>query len=318
MQEQKPTSSAERLKEVMNNLRGKAEDDCDLLLYNGPIAHSGYQAVLDALPVSVAEAVALFLITNGGDAHAGFRIARALRRRYEKFRVIVPSFCKSAGTLIAIGANELVMFEEGELGPLDVQLAKRDEVLERESGMDTVVALMHLTDNAINAFRDTFIEIVAGAGLGSQLSGDLATKLVTGLYSPTFAQIDPVSLGAKIRANQIGEHYGERIGENLHPGALRKLVSGYPAHECVIDHEEARNLFKNVRQPTETEHALVTLLGESVRQPTYESKPIVLLLSQEGTDVIQSNHPASIPSSVGAAGGQSERCNNTRANSARA
>jgi ClpP class serine protease len=41
----------------------------------------------------------------------------------------VSGYCKSAGTLIALGANELAFGEHGELGPLDVQIAKRDEVL---------------------------------------------------------------------------------------------------------------------------------------------------------------------------------------------
>ena len=61
----------------------------------------------------------LVLTTDGGDAHAAYIIARYLRRNYEKLTICVFGYCKSAGTLLALGAHELVIGERGELGPLD-------------------------------------------------------------------------------------------------------------------------------------------------------------------------------------------------------
>lgn len=51
----------------------------------------------------------VFLCTMGGDSDAGFRIGRCLQQHYEHIRLAIPSYCKSAGTLIAIGAHELAI-----------------------------------------------------------------------------------------------------------------------------------------------------------------------------------------------------------------
>ena len=41
-------------------------------------------------------------------------------------RVIVPDFAKSAGTLIALGADWIVMSDTSELGPIDPQVIRSD------------------------------------------------------------------------------------------------------------------------------------------------------------------------------------------------
>src|SRR4051812_18268890 len=49
----------------------------------------------------------VFLTTRGGDPHAGYRIGRCLRHNYpDQVKICVASYCKSAGTLIAISADE--------------------------------------------------------------------------------------------------------------------------------------------------------------------------------------------------------------------
>ena len=51
----------------------------------------------------------IYMTTRGGDPNAGYRIARCLRHHYDHVRLVVPSLCKSAGTLIAIGADDLAI-----------------------------------------------------------------------------------------------------------------------------------------------------------------------------------------------------------------
>jgi ClpP class serine protease len=78
------------------------------------------------------------LATFGGDAHAAYKIGRALQNKYNAgsiisnheplFDVFVPTYCKSAGTILVLGADRILMSAEAELGPIDVQLRKQDEV----------------------------------------------------------------------------------------------------------------------------------------------------------------------------------------------
>lgn len=70
-----------------------------------------------------------FLIhTGGGDIDAAEKIVRLLRTTVGKgrLRVVVPDFAKSAGTLIALAADKIVMSDTSELGPIDPQFPKRD------------------------------------------------------------------------------------------------------------------------------------------------------------------------------------------------
>jgi len=57
-------------------------------------------------------------------------------------------WCKSAGTILAIGADELIMGEYAELGPIDVQLLDKSELFGSISGLNI--------DEAINTLRTIF------------------------------------------------------------------------------------------------------------------------------------------------------------------
>ncbi len=65
----------------------------------------------------------LVIHSPGGSAEAAERIIY-LARRYsdDDFRAVVPSFAKSAATIIALGADQVVMSDGSELGPIDPQL----------------------------------------------------------------------------------------------------------------------------------------------------------------------------------------------------
>lgn len=96
---------------------------CDLILFNGEIrpalAFKFLQTLFNRRINSKHDALHLLLITYGGDIASAYRIARSMRRHYKKIRILVPSQCKSAGTLVALAADELRLGDLGELGPLD-------------------------------------------------------------------------------------------------------------------------------------------------------------------------------------------------------
>lgn len=61
----------------------------------------------------------LFLYTRGGYTLAPIRLAYLIREYCTEFGVLVPRLAHSAGTSLAIAANEIVMHKMGELGPID-------------------------------------------------------------------------------------------------------------------------------------------------------------------------------------------------------
>lgn len=64
----------------------------------------------------------LLLDTPGGDGEIAVRMVRSLHSRCQRLTVIVPDAAKSAGSLLAMGAHEILMGPTSDLGPVDPQL----------------------------------------------------------------------------------------------------------------------------------------------------------------------------------------------------
>ena len=67
---------------------------------------------LEGLPTD-AEGLDLLLVSNGGDPTVAGRIVSLIRERVKKFAVLVPQAAFSAATLIALGADEIIMHANG-------------------------------------------------------------------------------------------------------------------------------------------------------------------------------------------------------------
>lgn len=61
----------------------------------------------------------LFIYSRGGAIDVPWRIVTALRTTADEVNVLVPFRANSAATLIALGADQIVLGRQGELGPID-------------------------------------------------------------------------------------------------------------------------------------------------------------------------------------------------------
>lgn len=235
-----------------------------MICYAGEVNRAGYESVCEVLAKKQSDRALLVLSTPGGDAHAGFRIARALQHTYDEFDALVPRYCKSAGTLILIGAKRLYLADRSELGPLDVQVKKGDELVGVNSGLDIFQAINYLQSQVYNGFSQYVVDLNTQLGLSTRLAADIATKLALGLLEPVADQIDPMKLAEMQRATEIAFAYGHRLNakaNNLRSNGLRQLVTGYPSHGFVIDRAEARTLFTDVQEP----EGLLLQVSEALR-----------------------------------------------------
>ena len=249
------------------------ELDSDVIHYNGPILRPADQLFINSCITRCRRKNAiLLLVTMGGDADPAYRIARCLQTKYERFSLYVSGYCKSAGTLVALGAHELIMSDHGELGPLDVQMSKKDELWETQSGLTVMDTLAALKDNAFSAFETFFLHTKAksSGSITLRTASQIATEITTGLFAPLYSQVDPLHIGEAGRAMSIAGHYGRRLlldGRNIETKELDFIMSEYPSHGFVIDRREASVLFKNVREPREVESLLAKKLGNPARWP---------------------------------------------------
>jgi len=281
-----------------------AAETLDVITYSGEINSSGYESVCQALAQKRSQKALLVLATPGGDPHAGFRIARALQHGFETFDLLVPRYCKSAGTLIAIGASTLWMDDSSELGPLDVQVKKGDELLGRNSGLDIFQAVNYLQAQSMSAFRNYLLEL-ASDGLSTRIASEIASGLTSSLFQPIIAQIDPLKLAEMQRATEIAYEYGTRLNGksgNMRATGIQRLVSGYPSHGFVIDRKEARGIFINVKRPTGFMSELSTALRVEMDKNLQERTSLVKLFTVTLIEEVAANEDApDAPSGQGSA-----------------
>src|SRR6266851_9825531 len=81
---------------------------------------------IDALP-NKSKALDFLIVSYGGDPMVAWRIMTLIRQRVEKVAVMIPQSAYSAATLVAFGANEIIMHPNGHLGPVDMQITSSGE-----------------------------------------------------------------------------------------------------------------------------------------------------------------------------------------------
>jgi Serine dehydrogenase proteinase len=74
---------------------------------------------LESGKAKAATGVDLFIHSNGGSGTAPWRIVNLIREYTKDFAVLVPHHAFSAATLIALGADKIIMHKMGCLGPID-------------------------------------------------------------------------------------------------------------------------------------------------------------------------------------------------------
>lgn len=226
--------------------------------------------------------VALLIDSRGGQARTAYEIASLFRRHCGGFTAIIPRMAKSAATLLALGADEIVLGEYGELGPLDVQVLDPDRE-ERISGLDEVHSLERLNAFAMTALDKAMILFANRTGMKAKTLLPHVSRFVADLTGPLFGHVDVVHYTQMSRALKEGEEYARRLlrrqyGTDEANAIARRLVEDYPEHGFIIDQEEAQNLGMRLKEPTDeqlrimndiTEHLDgLTAIGRIIERPT--------------------------------------------------
>ena len=75
----------------------------------------------------------LILETPGGSGEIAEDIVHLLRQKYTDISVIVPGYAKSAGTMIVMSADEILMGKASALGPIDAQIQWQGKVFSSDA-----------------------------------------------------------------------------------------------------------------------------------------------------------------------------------------
>ena len=105
----------------------------------------------------------LVLHTAGGVVEVVERIVDTIRQRYKEVVVIVPDSAMSAGTILAMAADQILMDDFGRLGPIDPQLERPDGRL--VPALSYLVQLNRLIEKSANGAKLTPPELALIAKL---------------------------------------------------------------------------------------------------------------------------------------------------------
>lgn len=190
----------------------------------------------------------VILQTGGGDIDAAFSILKILKKSCKKLNIIVPLFAKSAGTLICLGADNLLLTDLSELGPLDTQIREKDSQ-DYKSALNALNALRQIRLHSLETLDITTKLIIDRSDMNISEAIKLAIKFTGETSGRLYSKLDPNKIGEYARALDVGMKYGVTIMARYmgwdHAKAgkmIRRLVYSYPSHGYVIDIDELKEL----------------------------------------------------------------------------
>ncbi|MFC1972383.1 ATP-dependent Clp protease proteolytic subunit [Chloroflexota bacterium] len=86
------------------------------------LSHDDYYILHDLIGDAKSNSIDIYLETPGGSGEAAEVIVKCLRSKFEKVSFTISGEAKSAGTIMALSGDEILMTETGSLGPIDAQV----------------------------------------------------------------------------------------------------------------------------------------------------------------------------------------------------
>ncbi len=235
---------------------------------NAQIGPDAVRPMYDHLrAIARSDKIDLFLYSTGGQIEVPWRLVTMIREFTDEFNVLIPYKAMSAATLIALGADNIIMGKKGELGPIDPQVS-----FSRDKGGGTLVQ-ENISVEDIMSFID-FIRNKVGfkdeTALASLMSG-LTDKLT------------PWALGS---INRIHTHIRE-VAEKLlsaresNPfdapkikSIIEKLTEKTYQHGHAIGRKEAKDIGLGISDTDEALENLMWSLFEDYEELCQLKSPI--------------------------------------------
>jgi hypothetical protein len=207
---------------------------------------------LDAIgPV---QKISLLLHTNGGNTAAAWRLINLLHTFCDDLEVIITAKALSAGTLISLGANRIVMTKQAALGPIDPSLDNPLNPTVPNMPHVRVPVSVEAVRGYLDAARDTGITDSAQL---AQLLIDLSNKvhpLVLGQIFRSRSQIR--FLAKKLLSRQVAD-------EEQSKAIIDFLCAESGSHDYTINRREARELGLQIETPSDDLYKLLRSVHQS-------------------------------------------------------
>ncbi|MBW4708123.1 hypothetical protein KX928_10020 [Roseobacter sp. YSTF-M11] len=223
--------------------------------------------LLDA--IGPTQRISLLLHTNGGNTAAAWRLVNLIKTFCDELEVLIPYKAMSAGTLISLGAQNIVMSKQAALGPIDPSLT---HPLGPQAPGGNQLARLPVSVEAVRGYMDA-----ATQDLGikdDKVLGDLLTDLSN--------KVHPLVLGEIFRSRAQIRFLAEKLLKG-HVNDTEKvqaivdfLCADSGSHDYTINRREAASLGLPVEKPSVDFYDILKSVHRSYSQQMKLAEPFNL------------------------------------------
>jgi hypothetical protein len=231
---------------------------------------------LQGLPQCPAEKLDIFLCSNGGNGTVPWRLVALFREYAKSFNVLIPYRAYSAASLLALGADEIVMHPFAELGPIDPTVSNEYNPVEGPTGRRLGISV-----EDVRAYV-SFIKDTVGITHEDELVQ--AIKILAEKVHPlSLGNVERFVMQSRMIAKKILKtHMGSRSSDHEISEIVETMASKLYFHGHPINRREAREdlklkVAKTVPQALETQMWSLYRDFETEFRSREEFNPAVLL-----------------------------------------
>jgi len=201
----------------------------------------------------------LLLYTRGGDTLATWRIVTLLREFCKELHVLIPYRCHSAGTLIALGADQIWMGPMGELSPVDPSVTNEFNPADAASQAKVPISVEDVT---------AFFKLLQAQMLGEETDvwetpWDLSEDTLLQAFRVLAEHVHPLALGNIQRSHsQIRQLTHKLLGLHMENQAtvdsiVNTLTEKLFTHGHLIGRVEGKEIKLPISDPSKAVEALM-------------------------------------------------------------
>ena len=197
----------------------------------GSVCHDDVVALYELLEkLGKTQEIYLFLKSSGGNGQSSLRLVNLLRQYCERVIALVPLECASAATMIALGANEILMGPMAYLTAVDTSLTHSLSPIDRDN-------------ERVSVSLDELTRVVR---LWQSQRPNADSK--ENPYQQLFQHVHPLVIGAVDRAESLSIMLCKELlayhikDEKAADKIANALNAKYPSHSYPILYEEAERI----------------------------------------------------------------------------
>jgi hypothetical protein len=203
--------------------------------------------------------ISLVLYTRGGDTLAAWSLVNLIRNFCKDFEVIVPFHCHSAGTLICLGADRIVMTKQATLGPIDPsvngmlnpQVVINNQQVRAPVNVEFINGYIEMAKNDLKIRNNSAL-------------ADILINLSNQVHPLSLGEVHRIKAQIQMLARKLLKH--QKISRKKQKEIINFLCKESGSHDYTIYRREAEEeLGLNVEKPDDSLYKIIKDIYDDIK-----------------------------------------------------